>query len=76
MVIILRAGMTLVHGKPWTPEIWKRVIPVFCCKNQGKEGEKNGETTMAGLGLQQMRKPAEQLGCPPVKGACLQVSML
>ena len=32
--------MTLVHGNPWTPEIWQMVIPAFllcCCPNAEPE---------------------------------------
>ena len=77
IVIVLRTGMTLAHGKPWTPEIWKRVIPVFVLQKYcGKKVTKGGETEVVGSGMQQMRKSTEQLGCKAFKNPCVQVSML
>ena len=29
MTFPLRAGMTMVHGNPWTPGIWQMVISAF-----------------------------------------------
>ena len=77
IVIVLRAGMILAHGKPWTPEIWKRVIPVFVLQKYcGRKVTKGGETEVAGSGLQQMWESVKQLGCKAVQNACVQVPML
>lgn len=29
------AGMTLVHRKLWTPDLWLQSFPLFCCPNAG-----------------------------------------